>query len=138
MSSQKPSGVQRPLSPHLGIYKPQISSVLSIMHRASGVFLSLGSLVFAVWIFCAAYNPIAHETVNVAFTSTIGTMFLIAWSAAFYYHASNGVRHLFWDMGKGFSIRSMTKSGIAVLCITATCTIITWMIILNGVSYEPT
>jgi succinate dehydrogenase / fumarate reductase, cytochrome b subunit len=132
MSSHKPSEVQRPLSPHLGIYKPQISSVLSILHRMSGVFLSLGSLMFAAWIFFAAYDSVAYEWVNVAFSSTLGTMLLIAWSAAFYYHASNGVRHLFWDMGKGFAVHTMTKSGIAVLCMTATCTVITWMIILGG------
>ncbi len=91
----------RPLSPHLQIYKPQSSSVLSILHRITGVFLSLGSLLLAVWIFAAAYDERLYDSLGGFFRSLIGTLALIAWSGAFYYHLCNGIRHLFWDAGKG-------------------------------------
>ncbi len=125
---------QRPLSPHLQVYKPQISSVLSILHRLTGVFLSSGSLLLALWLFAAAYNIELFDTLNGFFTSIIGIIALIAWSAAFYYHLCNGVRHLFWDMGKGFDVATMTKTGMAVLAAAALLTAATWIYILGAAS----
>ncbi len=118
---------QRPLSPHLQVYKPQISSVLSILHRATGVFLSIGSLVLAVWLYAAAYSPDCFADMQSFFGNVFGQMLLVGWSGAFYYHLCNGVRHLFWDMGKGFSIPAMTKSGYAVLGAAAIMTLVSWV-----------
>ncbi len=120
---------QRPLSPHLQVYKPQITSVMSILHRLTGVFLSLGSLVLGVWLFTAAYDVNAHTALSQFFQGTIGTILLIAWSAAFYYHLCNGLRHLLWDTGHGFALDSVTKSGMAVLIAAAIMTATTWLYI---------
>ncbi len=122
----QPQKVQRPLSPHLQVYKPQISSVLSILHRATGCFLSLGSLLLAYWLYTLAYNEDAYYRLNDFLTSIFGQILLIGWTAAFYYHLCNGIRHLFWDAGKGFSIEAMTKSGYAVLLFATLLTAITW------------
>jgi len=120
----------RPLSPHLQIYRPQISSVLSIMHRITGLILSAGSALLVAWLWAAAYNGSYFECWQQFFTSTLGCILLIGWSAAFYYHLGNGIRHLFWDMGRGFDLKNLTRSGLAVLAFAATATAITWWCIL--------
>lgn len=117
---------QRPLSPHLSIYKPQISSVLSILHRMTGAFLASGIAVLVLWLWGAAYSPLCYAMVNHIAAHWVGQLLLFGWSVAFYYHLSNGIRHLFWDMGYGFAISVMTKTGIIVLLSTLTLTAITW------------
>ncbi len=130
--SDTPAKSHRPLSPHLQIYRPQISSVLSILHRATGVFLSLGSLLLAVWLFAAAYDERLYNGLGEFLRGTPGTLALIAWSGAFYYHLSNGIRHLFWDAGKGFSLPVMHTTGILVLLATAALTAVTWIAVWEG------
>jgi succinate dehydrogenase / fumarate reductase, cytochrome b subunit len=128
-----PSAKQhRPLSPHLSVYKPQITSVMSILHRLTGVFLALGSLVFAVWIFGAAYDESLYLAMQECFESVLGTLALIAWSAAFYYHLCNGIRHMFWDSGRGFALPTVTRSGVAVLLAATMMTFATWMAVWGG------
>jgi succinate dehydrogenase / fumarate reductase, cytochrome b subunit len=122
----------RPLSPHLQVYKPQITSVMSILHRITGVFLSLGSLLLAAWIFAAAYDEQMYLTLAGFFKSLIGTALLIAWTGAFYYHLCNGIRHMFWDAGKGFEIATVTRSGIAVLLVSSAMTAVTWLAVWKG------
>ena len=124
--SDTPSRNHRPLSPHLQIYRPQITSVLSILHRITGVFLSIGSLLLAVWIFAAAYDERLYNSLGEFFRSILGTLALMAWVAAFYYHLCNGVRHLFWDAGKGFALQTAHTTGILVLLAAAVMTAITW------------
>jgi succinate dehydrogenase / fumarate reductase cytochrome b subunit len=124
--------VQRPLSPHLQIYKPQITSVLSILHRITGAFLSLGSLVMAYWFYAAAYDMVAYEQCVLWFTSIIGRLLLIAWSGAFYYHLCNGIRHMLWDMGKGFEIDTVSRTGWMVVIVAVSLTAATWLTILGG------
>jgi succinate dehydrogenase / fumarate reductase, cytochrome b subunit len=126
-SNQK---LQRPLSPHLQVYKPQITSVMSILHRITGTFLSLGSLVMAYWLYAAAYDMVAYDCIYKCFTSILGRLLLVAWSAAFYYHLCNGIRHLMWDMGKGLEIHQVKRTGLMVLLITAVLTISTWYYVL--------
>ena len=121
------SKTQRPLSPHLQVYKPQITSVLSILHRATGCFLSIGSLLLAYWLYNVAYGEQQYSAIHGFLSGIVGQLLLIAWSAALYYHLSNGIRHLFWDAGKGFSLPVVTKSGLAVLASAATLTAITWV-----------
>ena len=122
----------RPLSPHLQVYKPQITSVMSILHRITGVFLSLGSLLLAVWIFGAAYDEQIYLSLADFFRSLIGTAALIAWSAAFYYHLCNGIRHMFWDAGKGFALETVTRTGIVVLLASSLLTALTWLAVWKG------
>lgn len=114
---------ERPLSPHLTIYKPQITSVLSISHRITGAFLSAGLLVFVAWLWIAAYCPESYAAFMECTSSWWGKSLLAAWSFAFFYHFLNGIRHLFWDMGKGLDLPAATRSGwitvIGSLFVTA-------------------
>lgn len=115
----------RPLSPHLTIYRPQITSVLSILHRITGVGLTVGAILVVWWFLAGASNPDQFAFVDGLLTSWIGGLVLIGSLAAFWFHFCNGIRHLFWDAGYGFSIDTTTKSGWATLAATAALTVIT-------------
>lgn len=118
---------ERPLSPHLSIYKPQITSVLSIAHRISGIFLFLGVLLFAFWLMKLAFWPQCNCVI--ALLSTVaGQVFVIGWLVSLYYHLFSGIRHLFWDMGKGFQLKTVTFSGVIVILATIICSVLTWLV----------
>jgi succinate dehydrogenase / fumarate reductase cytochrome b subunit len=131
MSHHSSAGRSRPLSPHLSIYRPQISSVLSITHRATGAFLSLGSFFIVAWLWSAAYQPEWFECLSNMAASVVGRLALAAWSFAYFYHLSNGIRHLFWDAGYGYSLPAMTRSGWLVVLSAITLTGLTWLCIFN-------
>lgn len=118
--------VQRPLSPHLTIYRKQISSVLSISHRISGLALYAGAMLVAAWLVIAAYMPEYYQTLYDLLASQPGRLCLLGWTLAFFYHLSNGIRHLFWDMGKGYSLPALHRSGWAVVFFAVTMTALTW------------
>src|SRR5436190_23067696 len=84
----------RPLSPHLQIYRPQLTSILSITHRAAGVALAVGTLLLVYWVVAAASGPAAYATAQACIGSWIGRLVLFGWSAALVYHLANGIRHL--------------------------------------------
>ena len=110
----------RPLSPHLQIYKPQLTAVLSIAHRASGVFLVMGTFLLVYWLMALAQGPEAYAQAQVFFGSLFGRLLLFPWVFALFYHLCNGIRHLFWDMGIGFEIDTVYASGkIVVVAATA-------------------
>ncbi len=123
--------IERPLSPHLQIYRPQITSVLSITHRATGVFMSLGSLVLVYWLWAAAYSPAAYACLENCGKGIFLKVVFAGWVFAFYYHLANGIRHLFWDAGKGYSIPAATRSGLAVVAFAFIMTALTWGCILT-------
>lgn len=116
----------RPTSPHLSIYRWQISSVLSILHRLTGLALFAGTALIVVWLCSAAYAPASYATLHDAISSAIGQIFLLGWTLAFYYHFCNGIRHLFWDIGKGFTLPAMARSGWAVVVFAIIFTALTW------------
>jgi succinate dehydrogenase / fumarate reductase, cytochrome b subunit len=120
----------RPLSPHLQVYKPQITTVLSILHRMTGVALGLGAMI-VVWFFAAAASedPDTLEIFNDVVTSWFGLFVLFGFTVALWYHTLNGIRHLFWDMGFGFKLDTMAKTGQAVLAGTVILTGFTWLIV---------
>lgn len=120
------ANTERPLSPHLQIYKPQITSVLSILHRGTGLFLSLGTIAFAWWLLALADGPDAFATVRAAINSWVGQALLLAWTFSFFFHLCNGVRHLFWDAGLGFELKTAHASGKAVIAASTTFTLIAW------------
>lgn len=122
----------RPLSPHLQIYRPQLTSVLSISHRISGIALAAGAIVFVWQLLAATEGPAAFEAFQAMIGSWLGLVLLVAWSAAFYFHLANGIRHLVWDAGYGFDLSSTYRSGIAVLAATGLLTAITWLVVLAG------
>jgi succinate dehydrogenase / fumarate reductase cytochrome b subunit len=120
---------RRPLSPHLTIYKPQISSLTSIAHRISGVFLFIGIIAFTWWLAAVVFCP---EVVKCEFLkSDIMKFMLISWSFALYYHFLNGIRHLFWDAGKGFEIKTMNASGMFVIFSSLALTVLTWFFVCD-------
>jgi succinate dehydrogenase / fumarate reductase cytochrome b subunit len=98
MSDAQPS-IKRPTSPHLSIYRKQISSVLSILHRLTGIALFAGTAVIVVWLWTIAYAPDLFSALRELLASPVGQICLLGWTAAFYYHLGNGIRHLFWDAG---------------------------------------
>lgn len=120
--------IQRPLSPHLQVYRPQISSVLSIMHRATGMALSVGTLLLVWWLLAAALSPDAFDLVQAFIASPLGVVLLFVWTVALFYHFFAGIRHLVWDAGYGFEKPLFHQTGYAVLIATAVCTILAWAV----------
>ena len=122
---------QRPLSPHLGIYRWQLTMVLSILHRASGVFLSVGAVLVVVVLACIASGPASYEFIQSWLVNPVGQLFLIAFTVALYLHMANGVRHLIWDMGMGLEKHTANQSGLYVLAFAIVATAVTWVIALE-------
>ena len=120
----------RPLSPHLQIYRPQLTSVLSILHRATGIALGVGTLLLVYWLIAVAAGPAAYDVAQGLIGSWLGRLLLFGWTVAFFYHLANGVRHLAWDAGYGFEIRDAYRSGYAVLAATAVLTVLAWLYVL--------
>jgi succinate dehydrogenase / fumarate reductase, cytochrome b subunit len=118
----------RPLSPHLQIYKPQLTSVLSISHRITGIALAVGTLLLVAWIAATAKGPDAFAIVSGFLRNPIGLIMLFGWSVALFYHLANGIRHLFWDAGYGFELGSAYRSGWIVVGATAVLTVLAWII----------
>ena len=114
----------RPLSPHLQIYKPQLTAVLSIAHRASGIFLVIGTLLLFYWLMALAQGPESYAQAQAFFGSGFGRLILFPWVFALFYHLCNGIRHLFWDMGVGFEITTVYTSGKWVVGAAAALTLI--------------
>lgn len=125
------SSSSRPLSPHIQIYRPQLTSVLSITHRATGIFLCLGAVVFAWWVAALSLGPEAFETVRSVLGSWFGRLLLFAWTFSFFFHLFNGIRHLFWDAGLGFELRTAYASGKAVVVASIAMTLVAF-----GVAYS--
>ena len=128
MSTREQSSSQRsrPLSPHLQVYRPQITSMLSILHRMTGVALAAGALFLTYWLTSAAYGPEAFERTHAFLGTVFGRLLLLGFTFAFFYHLCNGVRHLFWDAGKGYEIGSVRASGMVVLVASACLTLLSW------------
>lgn len=120
--------VSRPLSPHLQVYRPQLTSMLSITHRATGVALAVGLAWLVVWICAAASDAATYGAVASFNASVVGRIFLFGWTACLFYHLFNGIRHLFWDAGYGLELKQAYASGWTVLAATAICTIGSWLI----------
>ncbi|WP_142849611.1 succinate dehydrogenase, cytochrome b556 subunit [Telmatospirillum sp. J64-1] len=118
----------RPLSPHLQIYKLPLLAIMSITHRATGVALAVGTLLLAWWLGAAAYGPDAYDTVTSFIGSPIGYILMFGWSVALFYHLCNGIRHLLWDAGWGYEIPQAYLSGKVVLVATAVLTVLAWII----------
>jgi succinate dehydrogenase / fumarate reductase cytochrome b subunit len=116
----------RPLSPHLQIYRPQISSVLSILHRITGVALAVGSLLLVYWIIAAAVGPEAFAQAQGLIGSFLGRLLLFGWTYALFFHLVNGIRHLFWDMGWGFELKTMAITGWIAVIAAVLLTLIAW------------
>jgi succinate dehydrogenase / fumarate reductase cytochrome b subunit len=115
-------------------YRPQLTSMMSIAHRATGVILALGSLVLAAWLVAASENAMIYDGFRALLASVPGKVALFAFSASLVYHFLNGIRHLFWDAGHGFSIPKAYASGYAVLGLSVVITAVLWWCGLGGMA----
>ncbi|MDP7380075.1 MAG: succinate dehydrogenase, cytochrome b556 subunit [Alphaproteobacteria bacterium] len=120
----------RPMSPHLQIYKPQITSILSITHRITGVGMVVALVGLSWWLIAAAVDAEYFALVQSFAGSWFGYLVMIAASAALFYHLSNGIRHLSWDLGYGLEIAQVERSGYLVLVSTVVLTGLTWAIVI--------
>ena len=117
----------RPLSPNIQIYRPQLTSVLSIANRITGLVLSVGAVVLVVWLIAAATGPQAYALVQGAIASWVGQIVLFGCTFAFFLHLCGGIRHLVWDAGYGFSLRSIYASGWTVVGASVALTVAAWV-----------
>ena len=122
--------VRRPLSPHLLIYRPQLTSMLSIFHRATGLALGVGTLLLVWWLIAAATSDDAYAIVAGVIRSPIGFLLMVGWTGSLWYHFCNGIRHLAWDFGYGFELPRVHASGYTMLAAAAVLTVLTWIIVL--------
>ncbi len=118
----------RPLSPHLQVYRPQLTSVLSIVFRIMGVATSVGSIVLIWWLVAAASGPEYFDLVQSFLGSWFGRLMLFGWTLALIFHLCNGIRHLYWDAGKGLELETAYASGKAVLIFTVLITLGLWVL----------
>ena len=117
---------QRPLSPHLQIYRPQLTSVLSVTHRGTGIALVIGTLVLVYWLLAAASGAGAYASAQQLLGSWFGRIVLLGFSFALFFHLCNGIRHLFWDVGLGFELKTAYASGTAVVIVSIAMTVLAW------------
>jgi succinate dehydrogenase / fumarate reductase cytochrome b subunit len=133
MSSPAPQARRdRPLSPFMigPYYRPQLTSMLSILHRLTGVGLSAGAVLLVWWVVALAGGPWAYAEFSKHLTAWYGQLLLLGWSWSLLYHLCNGIRHLFWDIGWGYSIPVAYRSGYAVVAASVLLTAAAW-----GVAY---
>lgn len=124
----KLSARQRPLSPHLQVYKPQWTSVLSILHRVTGVVMAMGALLLVWWLWAVGGSSGEYRLVYGFFASLPGQILLFAWTLCTFYHLCNGIRHLLWDIGFGFDLPTAYLSGKVVVIASFGLTLLAWLL----------
>jgi succinate dehydrogenase / fumarate reductase cytochrome b subunit len=122
------SAQNRPLSPHLQVYKPQLTSVMSISHRATGIALAAGTLLLVWWLLAAAAGPEAFASAQAFLGSWFGLVVLFGFTYALMYHLCNGIRHLFWDAGYGFDLETVHTTGWLTVAGSVVLTLVAWVI----------
>lgn len=125
--SETTQKTQRPLSPHLQVYRLPLTALMSISHRATGAGLAIGTILVTAFLIAAATGEAEYNFVMDLATSTLGTIILFLWSAALYFHMCNGIRHMFWDIGKNFNKKCAHKSNFYVLAFAFLLTAGTWL-----------
>ena len=119
----------RPLSPHLDIYQYQITWTVSIMHRITGVAMTLGLILIVAWLVAAAFSPELFSLIDGVLRSWIGMIIIFGSLWAFWFHFLNGIRHLFWDLGYGFYLSTVWRSGWVVVLGSIILTIFSFLIL---------
>jgi succinate dehydrogenase / fumarate reductase, cytochrome b subunit len=118
----------RPLSPHLQIYRPQLTSVLSFTHRLTGVTLGIYSIALVAWLIAAAAGPQPYSVAQTILRTWLGQVLLVGGTFCFFLHLCGGIRHLFWDAGRGFELRAIYASGWTVVVASTLLTVATWIV----------
>ncbi len=119
---------ERPLSPHLQVYRLLFTMVLSGLHRITGLVLGLGALLLAYWLIALASGPEAYATAQWLLGSWLGRLVVLGFTFSLFYHLCNGVRHLWWDTGRGLEIDEARRSGVAVVAISIALTLAAWIV----------
>lgn len=122
------ANIERPLSPHLQIYRWPLTMATSILHRASGVGLGIGTLLLAWWLVAAAAGPDYFALVQGLLGSWLGRLIMLGFSWALFYHLCNGIRHLAWDLGHGFEKVSARNASVIVMVASAVLTLLAWVL----------
>jgi succinate dehydrogenase / fumarate reductase cytochrome b subunit len=117
----------RPVSPHLQVYRLPLTALMSISHRGTGIALSAGTLYLVWQLLAAASGPDAFEIFQRFAGSWLGLLVLFGWSVALFYHLMNGIRHLVWDAGFAFTLDATAKANRIVLVATAALTVLAWV-----------
>ena len=126
MASSTPKRT-RPLSPNIQIYRPQLTSVLSIANRITGVVLSMYAVALVVWLVAGAAGPRGYSTMHAFMRSWIGQILVFGGTFSFFMHLCGGIRHLVWDAGYGFDLRAIYASGYAVVVTSTALTVAAWI-----------
>lgn len=121
------ANLQRPLSPHLQVYKWPLAMAISILHRLTGVALAIGAVLLVVVLISVAAGPASYEVMRGYIASLLGQIFLFLWTVALFLHLFNGIRHLVWDAGYGFEKSTTKNSGILVFLATIVLTVAVWI-----------
>jgi succinate dehydrogenase / fumarate reductase cytochrome b subunit len=119
---------ERPLSPHLQVWRWHITMLTSILHRVTGVGLYLGALIAAAWAVSLASGPEAYATFKAVLGSPLGKVLLFGMSLSLFYHLANGIRHVVWDLGHGLDVKSANASAALVLAFAVAATVAVWVI----------
>jgi succinate dehydrogenase / fumarate reductase, cytochrome b subunit len=126
------ANTQRPLSPHMGIYKWQVQMVTSIIHRATGIALSVGTLLVLWGVYALASGEDSFNQFKTCVGSPIGLILLVGWSWALFYHLCNGIRHLFQDGGMGYAIPQFVRSSWLSIIGSIVLTVIVWAYVFTS------
>lgn len=118
----------RPLSPHLSVYNQGFTGTFSILHRITGVAMTLGAVLIVWWLLAAATGPEAFATADGFLSSILGGLILLGSAWALSYHFLNGIRHLIWDAGYGFDLGAVRSSAWAILVGSLVLTALIWLI----------
>jgi succinate dehydrogenase / fumarate reductase cytochrome b subunit len=122
------ANVERPLSPHLQVYRWPVTMATSILHRITGVGLSLGTLLLAWWLVAAAAGPDYYAMVQAVLGSILGRLILLGFTWALFYHLLSGIRHLVWDTGRGYSIPVANRASWLVIVGSVVLTVLAWIL----------
>jgi succinate dehydrogenase / fumarate reductase, cytochrome b subunit len=122
---------ERPLSPHIGIYRRQISMVMSILHRATGSALYFGTMLLAAWLIGVAQGPKAFDAVNALFAHPVGLLVMFGYTWALMHHMLGGLRHFIWDTGRGFNLGTVNLLSWLTIVGSVVLTAAIWFVALR-------
>lgn len=117
---------ERPLSPHMSVWRWHVTMVTSILHRATGVALYVGALIGAAWAMCLAGGARSYDSFLTVAGSPLGKLVLFGLTVSIFYHLANGIRHLFWDAGEGFEVKTADKTAIAAMTFAVVISVLVW------------
>ncbi len=119
---------EKPLSPHIQIYRWEITMLVSILHRATGIAMVVGAGLVVWMLLALASGPEAYDCFQRFITSPIGCLMLLGWTVAIFLHMGNGIRHFFFDVGMGYEKTTARRSALAMMAFAAVMTLIVWCV----------